>query len=163
LEENQIIFISLGLMILFVFFAFGLQSRREHEERVFVIFFTTDIFGSSLFLLAILLPIEVQWMLFISILALILISAVSFFIPIERIETVNDIPKTRFDERDIVFARAGLQLGSPEYRTYYRTHAENKAFDDQFRKLPGLLSPNAKKRILRFLLRHRLFSSSRNR
>jgi ferredoxin len=47
------------------------------------------------------------------------------------------------DERDIMFARARLQPGSPEFDEYYRLRPEHLAGDDRSRALPGLLSRHA--------------------
>ena len=49
----------------------------------------------------------------------------------------------RFDERDIMFARAKLQPGTPEYESYYKLHPEHEEKDAQTRAKPGLLSPQA--------------------
>jgi ferredoxin len=54
-----------------------------------------------------------------------------------------DAPEKRFDERDVIFARARLEPGMPEYDTYYQMRPENKAVDDRARKKPGLLSPDS--------------------
>ena len=55
------------------------------------------------------------------------------------------MPRKRFDERDIMFARARLVPGSPEHEAYYAMHPENRVIDDEFRALPGLLSLKASK------------------
>jgi ferredoxin len=44
----------------------------------------------------------------------------------------------------VVFARARLQPGSPQYEDYYRQHPEHQPIDDRTRTRPGLLSPQAK-------------------
>jgi ferredoxin len=56
---------------------------------------------------------------------------------------LRDVPKSRFDERDIAFSRVRLKPGSAEYETYYALRTENKRGDDEIRALPGLLSPDA--------------------
>lgn len=48
--------------------------------------------------------------------------------------------ESRFDERDIQFARYRLKQGTPEYAEYYGRHPELRALDDRARALPGLLS-----------------------
>ena len=45
----------------------------------------------------------------------------------------------RHDGRDIIFVRAKLEPGSPEYTDYYAKHPELREKDDAFRALPGLL------------------------
>jgi len=68
-----------------------------------------------------------------------------FLLPIGRVERGNDVPSRRFDERDIMFARARLVPGSPEHGAYYAMRPENRAVDDETRALPGLLSLTASK------------------
>jgi ferredoxin/uncharacterized membrane protein len=135
----------LGSMILILFFAFGWVSNREGEHRAAAISFAVAILGSTLFFLALLLPFEIRLILFIVMASIWLIGFVLFLIPMGRIKRVDDVPKTRFDERDIVFARSRLKPGSPEYEMYYSMRPENRAVDDKFRNLPGLLSLDAKK------------------
>ena len=55
----------------------------------------------------------------------------------------DDTPRSRIDEREIMFARARLQPGTPRFDEYYRRKPEHKAPDDRFRSYPGLLSPEA--------------------
>ena len=42
-----------------------------------------------------------------------------------------------------MFARARLEPGSETFDAYYEMRPENRASDDRFRSLPGLLSPEA--------------------
>jgi ferredoxin len=135
----------LGSMIFILFFAFGWVSHREGEHRAMAISFALAILGSTPFFLALLLPSTVRWVIFTAIASIGIIGFVLFLIPMGRLKKVDDVPKNRFDERDIVFARARLKSGTPEFETYYSMRPENRAVDDKFRKLPGLLSPNAKK------------------
>jgi ferredoxin len=48
----------------------------------------------------------------------------------------------RWDERDIVFARADLfhhfGVDSPQYEAYYREHADHLEYDTEISKMPGL-------------------------
>jgi reductive dehalogenase len=55
-----------------------------------------------------------------------------------------ETPKTRIDERDIMFSRAALREGSGRFDEYYRLRPENKPADDRFRAKPGLLSPDSR-------------------
>jgi hypothetical protein len=73
------------------------------------------------------------------------VGVVLFLLPIGQVERGNDVPQQRFDERDVMFARARLILGCPEYVAYYAMRPENRAGDDKIRTLPGLLSPTASK------------------
>lgn len=44
----------------------------------------------------------------------------------------------RIDERDTMFARMNLQVGSDEYKDYYKEHPEFKERDDHIRTLPSI-------------------------
>jgi ferredoxin len=69
---------------------------------------------------------------------------VAFFLPVGRGAPEHKAPSERIDERDIMFARARLEPGTPEYKAYYGMRPEKKAGDDRTRALPGLLSPAAR-------------------
>ncbi|MDR7869042.1 MAG: reductive dehalogenase [Sporomusaceae bacterium] len=67
-----------------------------------------------------------------------------FFLPIGKLEKmVIPLEIPRFDERDIMFARAGYREGKANYRDYYDRHPEKRKPDDHIRTLPGLCSPGA--------------------
>jgi len=65
-------------------------------------------------------------------------------LPIGQVEMGVDTPRLQYDERDVIFARANLEPGSPEYKSYYSMRPQNKSVDDRARAKPGLLSPQAK-------------------
>ncbi len=54
-------------------------------------------------------------------------------------------PPGRIDERCVMFSRAKLEPGTDRFREYYRLHPEHRTPDDNFRRLPGLLSPGGSK------------------
>ncbi len=63
------------------------------------------------------------------------------FLPFEKAGSyLFATPKGRIDERDIMFSRNELKEGTTEFDEYYKRKPENKNPDDNFRKLPGLLS-----------------------
>jgi ferredoxin len=138
-------FLTLGSLILILFFAFGWVSHREGAYRARAISFALAILGSTPVFLAVLLPSTIKLILLMILLSIGVLGVILFHVPTGRVQYVDDIPKNRFDERDIVFARSRLMQGSPEFESYYKMRPENKAVDDKFRKLPGLLSPNAQK------------------
>ena len=51
------------------------------------------------------------------------------FPAIGRMKAEYHIPTRCFDERDIMFARARLEPGSPSYEAYYQMRPENKKGD----------------------------------
>lgn len=54
------------------------------------------------------------------------------------------IPKSRIDERDTMFARARLVKGEQNYNEYYERNPDKKDIDDRIRNNPGTLSKNSK-------------------
>jgi ferredoxin len=138
-------FLTFGSLILILFFAFSWVSHREGKYRARAISFALAILGSTPVFLAVLLPSAIKLILLIILLSIVVLGVILFLVPTGRIQHVDDIPKNRFDERDIVFARSRLMQGSPEFESYYKMRPENKAVDEKFRKLPGLLSPDAQK------------------
>lgn len=137
------ILVSAGLVWLIGFGAFGFISLKEDESRAAKISTTIALAGAALLFLATFFPLYLQGILLAIITITILIGAVFFLLPIGHTAIGNDIPGKRFDERDIVFARARLSTGSKEYNTYYEMHPEKKVIDDRTRAKAGLLSPAA--------------------
>jgi ferredoxin len=125
--------------------AFAWQSACEAERRAASVGATLAVFAALLVVIVPLLPLA----MILGLLALILIAGIAamvlFLLPIGRVESGLDTPRSRFDERDIVFARARLKPGSAEHAAYYTMRPEKLAFDDKIRRLPGLLSLNAAK------------------
>jgi ferredoxin len=136
--------IVLGVGALLGFGSFGLLSLREGERRAARIGLSSAVAASAFSCLSTLLPTPGRLMLLSAVLAAGVAGAVLFLLPIGRAERGGDEPRSRFDERDIMFARASLMPGEPNYYAYYTLHPENKASDDKARALPGLLSPQAR-------------------
>ena len=66
------------------------------------------------------------------------------FLPIgNRLVPQKDTPLSRIDERDIMFSRNLLQVGSERFETYYKSNPDKKQLDDNFRKRPGLMKEGA--------------------
>jgi reductive dehalogenase len=128
--------------MLFGFGAFGLFSIWESEGRAARVAFGMAALTSLPLFLASLLPVAIK----LVILGVTIGGGIALFLlPIGRVERGNDVPRQRFDERDVVFARARLVPGSPEYEAYYAMRPGNRAVDDEIRALPGLLSLTASK------------------
>jgi len=137
--------VTLGLVMLLGLGGFGSFSIWEGERRAARVAWGAAALTSLPLFLAALLPFAVKLALLGVILAGGVVGVILFLLPIGRVERGNDAPRQRFDERDIMFARAYLIPGSPEYEAYYAMHPENREVDDKTRALPGLLSPTAKK------------------
>ncbi len=132
-----------GLAALLVFGAFGVSSLREGERRAAVVALGSAIIAALPVFLSVLLPTQVQLAVLGCVAAGIAAGVVFFFLPIGKVERGPDVPQSRVDERDIMFARARLEPGSPNYDAYYTLRPENKGSDDKTRSLPGLLSTDA--------------------
>lgn len=127
------------------FAAFGLTSLREGEVRAAAVAFALALATSMPFFVSILLPAQSQLAVLVAVGVVVVGGVVLSLLPIGRVERGNDVPQTRIDERDIMFARAHLEPGTPNYEAYYVMRPENQASDDKTRSLPGLLSPKASK------------------
>ena len=140
MEPAAAILMALGVLVLLGFGAFGVTSLREGERRAAGVALELSIALAIPFFLATLLPQPFRWAL----LGIVVLAVVLFFLlPIGRVERDSEEPSTRIDERDIMFARARLEPGTPNYEAYYALHPEKRASDDKSRSLPGILSHNA--------------------
>ena len=140
MEPATAILMALGVVVLLGFGAFGVTSLREGERRAAGVALELSIALAIPFFLATLLPPPFRWAL----LGLGLLAGLLFFLlPIGRVERDKEEPRTRIDERDIMFARARLEPGTRNYEDYYTQHPERKAGDDKSRSLPGILSPES--------------------
>ncbi|NQU31458.1 MAG: 4Fe-4S ferredoxin [Anaerolineae bacterium] len=134
----------IGAAFFFSLAFFGLLSIREKEKRAARVSFSGAIPGAVFFLLAAGMPTSAR-VTILSMMGLLGFGlTVLFVLPIGNVNTLNDVPKNQFDERRIMFARANLKVGSPEYESYYKNHPEDKLIDDRTRTKPSLLSPQAK-------------------
>jgi ferredoxin len=129
---------------LLVLGGFGWVSQREGERRATWVAITTALGGALVFFLMTALPGSVQWIIIGVVVLTGVAGLILFFSPIGQIDIGDDTPTQRFDERQIMFARARLQPGSPEYESYYASHPEHLPGDERTRAQPGLLSPKSK-------------------
>jgi reductive dehalogenase len=53
----------------------------------------------------------------------------------------DSLPKSRLDERTIMFSRAALKPDTEHFEKYYEEFPEHRENDDRFRRMPGLMSP----------------------
>ncbi len=64
----------------------------------------------------------------------------SFLLPLPPAKDICDtIPSKRIDERNTMFSRNELKEGSLRFKEYYDKNPDKKAWDELFRKEPGLL------------------------
>ena len=136
---------SVGLVLTLGLGAFGLQSWREGERRATRVALGLAAVGLVLLGVVVILPLPVQHVLAVLLAAGVLLGGLLLALPVGQVAPGNDTPQTRVDERDIMFARARLKLGSAAHTAYYALHPEHQAIDDRIRALPGLLAPTAQK------------------
>ncbi len=136
---------SIGLALVVGLVAFGLQSWREGARRAARVALGLAALGLPVVALVLTLPFAMQIALTMFLAGTALLGGILLALPVGRVEPGNDTPQSRVDEREIMFARARLRPGSPEYAAYYALHPEHQAIDDRIRALPGLLAPTAQK------------------
>jgi len=66
------------------------------------------------------------------------------FFPINRKTSKREIPKSRIDERDIIFSKRKLKTGTDRYNEYYSAKPQMENVDNKWRKKPGLLQKDSK-------------------
>jgi ferredoxin len=142
-EISAILLIAFGLAIVIGFGAFGTTSVHERQQRAARVSFALAIALSLPLLLTALLPAPFRLTLLGVTVLVTITGAILLLLPIGRVERGNDVPRSRIDERDTMFARADLKPGSPNYKAYYTLHPEHETGDERTRELPGLLSPDA--------------------
>ncbi len=144
MELTSAILIAIGVVTLLGLGAFAANSLLEGERRAASVAFVLAVALALIFTLSALLPAAAR-LAVLSVLALVAVAgALLFALPTGRVERDREVPQKRHDERDIMFARARLEAGSPNYDAYYALRPENKAGDDKSRSLPGLLSHDAR-------------------
>lgn len=140
-----LILLSLSMLALLVFAGFALYSLAEGEQRAAIVSLEIAIFSALLpGFLVLYLPSRWQPIAVIVALGSGGLLLLFLLLPIGRPRCLPDEPTTRFDERQIMFARARLEPGSPEFQSYYAAHPEHLNPDGQTRSLPGLLAQRAK-------------------
>jgi len=140
----DLVFYLLAGIVFLVFGSFGITSYLEKEPRAAMISWLIAGVGGGILLLTTQLSTDVKSLLLIVFGIGLVVLAGLAFLPIGKIKSGSDIPSQRFDERDIMFARARLVPGSPNYETYYQMRPENLKVDEITRAKPGLLSPDSK-------------------
>jgi len=137
--------VLVGVAILAGLAGFCVVSVRERERRAARVAALLAMAGSLPFFVTAALPLAVR----LGVLAVAAIAGLAalvlWLLPIGASRPGNGRPGRRVDERDVMFARARLRPGSPEYETYYAMRPGNKEGDDRTRSLPGLLSLDAAK------------------
>jgi NAD-dependent dihydropyrimidine dehydrogenase PreA subunit len=139
----MIVLVAGGVVSVTLFAVFGAVSVAEGERRAARRAFAIALVCAIVFLGGALLAPPIRTPLFWLVMAAALAVLVLLLLPIGHVAPANDTPRQRRDERNVMFARARLQPGSPEFEAYYAAHPENLRSDDEMRQKPGLLAPDA--------------------
>ncbi len=123
------------------FLAFSVVSLREREQRATWTALVLALLLPSPYWIVGLARFPFQPILAASLLVATGILFLALVLPLGRPDLEIDSPRTRIDERDIMFARARLVPGSPEYEAYYVRRPDKRAIDDRIRAAPGLYRP----------------------
>ncbi|UCC73799.1 MAG: 4Fe-4S dicluster domain-containing protein [Gemmatimonadota bacterium] len=134
--------VAVGVVIFLMLAFAAVVSAREQEPRAAVVSSVLAVALSAPYLLLGLNEFKGVAPVTATLLLLTGGAAIALVIPLgkKRISE-DDTPRGRIDERDIMFARNLLEVGSARFDEYYAAHPEKRTADDAFRALPGLLAP----------------------
>jgi ferredoxin len=122
---------------------FAVTSRRERERRATRIAAALAVVAPLICIGSAVIGGLAERAAAVAIGAILVAAVIVWLWPVGRWVAPGGRPRRRVDERNIMFARARLQPGSPEFISYYAMRPENRAPDDRTRSLPGLLSSDA--------------------
>ena len=139
----QYVLILLNGIFLIYFGLFLFSSIVEKEKRAILASFAILLFLLLTVFFITFTPVlnAFYW----SVNFIVLSALAAIFTPYGGVAGIRIVGKrTRFDERDIMFARARYVAGSDAYRDYYSRHPQRKKIDDELRAMPNLLSPGGR-------------------
>jgi ferredoxin len=137
--------LSLGLLTFLFFLYATVTSFLENERRAAVASLLFAVFLPVPYVLVATLSFTHKTEVSVTLAALTAAGILIILIPSGRGKSAqDDTPTGRIDERDTMFSRNALEVGSVHFEDYYRRNPEKKGPDDQFRARPGLLSKAAK-------------------
>ncbi len=137
----EVFLLIIGLLISFGFLSFALVSLHEKHHRASALSFLLLLVSGIIFAAFLLSSKLIQNIGLGIILAVSLAGFILFFWPTAKEIAPSPPPEQRVDERTIMFARARLEPGTPNFEAYYRDHPDHKSLDEAFRQNPGLLEP----------------------
>lgn len=137
--SKLLLLIVIGFTCVFLL-VFSCYSLFEKESRAFKMGLAGVFLGLAFLCFINFIPDLVSLLLLIPILA------IGIVIPLRFGNQAIDfaIPKSQFDERDVMFSRNALKKGSKNFDMYYsELRPEYKPLDDKFRAEPGLMAKGA--------------------
>ncbi len=136
---------SLGLSASLGLIGFACQSRREGERRAMRVALGLAVVVSAVTGIGVLGPPAVQIVLVGALVVGAFLTALVLALPLGYVAPGHDTPQARVDEREIMFARARLAPGTPEYAAYYALHPDHETVDNRIRAAAGLMAPTSPK------------------
>ena len=137
--------IAVGLTLLALLVYAAVQSLAENETRAAMRFLPFAVFAPLPFFVAGGLALQSSSVPAVLLLAFTGLIAAAFAIPTGTTALPgDDTPTTRIDERDTMFSRQHLEVGTERFERYYRDNPDKRAPDDAFRSEPGLLKRGAR-------------------
>jgi len=135
------ILLLIGAAVLIGFVGVSVISVFEKEHTAaYRSFILSLIFSAPFFILAI-ADFRYTETASTILIGLTLFTVIILFIPLPSIKrNTDEIPKSKIDERDIMFSRQRLKEGSERFQKYYSDNPDKKTLDDIFRSKPGLLN-----------------------
>ncbi len=134
--------IAIGVILFVFLFYFFVQSIIEKEKTASQRSFILLLILPSLFSLLGFFEFPLQPLLSWIFISFSVIALLIYVLPIElKKGDAFTFPTKKVDERDIMFARKDLVVGTERFNEYYSKNPDKKQKDDVFRAKPGLLSP----------------------
>ena len=131
---------TIGVILIITFSSFTYISINEKQKRATTLSFIIFLFSVGYLFAIRYLPATVKFSITLIELFIIVLLTIIYFLPSKHKSVDQENPQTRFDERDIMFARARLVPGSKEFNSYYHLRPENYNDDEITRGKPGLFS-----------------------
>ncbi len=136
--------VLVGAMLSAAMVVIAVVSRFENERRAAAVAATLAVALPLPYLAAGLLDFSHQAVIALGLLAATAVLAIALLLPIRGASPGGDvIPRSRIDERDIMFSRWRLEPGTERFDRYYARHPSRRPLDDAFRMEPGLLTEGA--------------------
>jgi len=143
----SMLFTIIGLLTGLFLLGFGAISVREQERRAALIAFITGAsflvawFGCGLLWPRWTLPAAMALLAVTAVITLLMLYPMGE----NRLPKVDEEQAERLDEREIMFARARMKEGTPEFQQFYETLRPDLALvDTELRKMPGLGEPGGR-------------------
>lgn len=124
--------------------SFAVLSLIEKEKKAALRVSIITIPLTVVFLMALVFPENIKNYISGISISILVFLMILFFLPTRSEQVESNQPLEQIDEREIIFARARLEPGSARYKEYYGKFPDQKKPDDDSRKQPGLLSPDAR-------------------